>query len=121
MPQAGYSVNHVTFAQDDCRPDANADQIMFAGRGGGANLTDMRFIRLKIKSLVVEDGAVLQEIHGQMQQLAAQGGFASPESQSPWQQYFREMVQPFSEGMVLRDAPDYKSIARTKGVPRDNH
>ena len=53
--------------------------------------------------------------------LAAQGGFEMPENQSPWQQYFREMVQPFSDGMVLRDAPNYQSIATTKGIPRDNH
>ena len=45
----------------------------------------------------------------------------SPESQSPWQEFFREKVEPFSEGMVLRGAPDFQDIARTKGVPRDNH
>ena len=61
------------------------------------------------------------ELQTRAEKLAADGGFPSPESQSPWQQYFREMVKPFSEGMVLRDAPNYKSIARTKGVPRDNH
>ena len=61
------------------------------------------------------------ELQARAEKLATNGGFPSPESQSPWQQYFREMVTPFSEGMVLRDAPDYKSIACTKGVPRDNH
>ena len=45
----------------------------------------------------------------------------APESQSPWQEIFREKVEPFSKGMVLRGAPDYQDIARTKGVPRDNH
>jgi dihydroxy-acid dehydratase len=45
----------------------------------------------------------------------------SPESQSPWQELFREKVEPFSQGMVLRGAPAYQDIARTKGVPRDNH
>ncbi len=45
----------------------------------------------------------------------------APESQSPWQELFREKVEPFSEGMVLRGAPEYRDIARTKGVPRDNH
>ncbi len=62
-----------------------------------------------------------EELEARKAELAAKGGYPSPESQSPWQQYFREMVQPFSEGMVLRDAPNYQSIARTKGVPRDNH
>ena len=45
----------------------------------------------------------------------------SPESQSPWQEIFREKTAQFSEGMVLKGAPDYKDIARSKGVPRDNH
>ena len=53
--------------------------------------------------------------------LAAQGGFAQPESQTPWQQFFREKVEPFSKGMVLKDAPDYQAIIRKKGLPRDNH
>ncbi len=45
----------------------------------------------------------------------------APESQSPWQEIFREKTEQFAEGMVLRGAPEFKDIARTKGVPRDNH
>ena len=45
----------------------------------------------------------------------------APESQSPWQEIFREKVEPFSQGMTLKGAPEYRDIARTKGVPRDNH
>lgn len=52
--------------------------------------------------------------------LEAAGGYAYPASQSPWQQYFREMVEPFSKGMTLRDAPDYQKIAQ-KSFPRNNH
>jgi len=40
--------------------------MMFGGSKGG-NLTDMRFIRMKVKSLVVEDGAVLKQLHSQME------------------------------------------------------
>ncbi len=47
-------------------------------------------------------------------------GFPFPESQSPWQQYFREKVEPFSDGMILKDADKYQDIAR-KSMPRDNH
>lgn len=43
-----------------------------------------------------------------------------PESQSPWQEIFREKVQPFSDGMVLEGAPKFRDIAR-KHMPRDNH
>jgi dihydroxy-acid dehydratase len=44
----------------------------------------------------------------------------APESQTPWQEIFREKVQPFSEGMILDGAHEYKDIAR-KYTPRDNH
>ena len=44
----------------------------------------------------------------------------TPESQSPWQEIFREKVRPFSEGMTLRGADDFKDIAH-KSLPRDNH
>ena len=47
-------------------------------------------------------------------------GYAMPESQSPWQQYFREKVGPFDKGMVLKDADNYQDIAH-KFMPRDNH
>ena len=30
----------------------------------------------------------------------------APDSQTPWQEMFREKVQPFSEGMVLDGAPE---------------
>ena len=53
--------------------------------------------------------------------LVERGGFAMPDSQTPWQQIFREKVESFADGMVLRDAPDYRAIIRTKGMPRDNH
>ncbi|MCV6591682.1 MAG: dihydroxy-acid dehydratase family protein [Silicimonas sp.] len=45
----------------------------------------------------------------------------APESQSPWQEIFREKTGQFAEGMVLNGAPEFQDIARSKGVPRDNH
>ena len=61
-----------------------------------------------------------QELAARREALEAAGGYGSPDSMTPWQQYFRELVQPFSEGMVLRDAPDYRGVAQ-KGPPRHNH
>ncbi len=53
-------------------------------------------------------------------ELMEAGGFPTPESHTPWQQYFRELVQPFDQGMTLRDADNYKDIAR-KHTPRHSH
>lgn len=44
----------------------------------------------------------------------------APESQTPWQEIFRERVEPFASGMTLRGADAYRSVAQ-KGLPRDNH
>ena len=44
----------------------------------------------------------------------------TPDSQTPWQELFREKVRPFSEGMTLDGAHEYQDIAR-KHMPRDNH
>ncbi|MDB4222151.1 dihydroxy-acid dehydratase family protein [Granulosicoccus sp.] len=61
-----------------------------------------------------------EEIGQRTEALAAKGGYPIPDSQTPWQQIFREHVRPLSEGMVLKDAPKYQDIAH-KGVPRNNH
>jgi dihydroxy-acid dehydratase len=44
-----------------------------------------------------------------------------PESQTPWQEIFREKVGELSEGMVLNDAVKFQRIAQKYGVPRRNH
>ena len=61
------------------------------------------------------------ELAARANALAEQGGFPQPQSQTPWQQFFREKVEPFADGMVLKDAPDYQAIIRNRGLPRDNH
>ncbi|MEM1053828.1 MAG: dihydroxy-acid dehydratase, partial [Pseudomonadota bacterium] len=62
------------------------------------------------------------EMKARRDELMADGGYRVPESQTPWQQYFREMVQPFSEGMTLRDAPDYQDVAsKFQSKLRNNH
>ncbi|MEM6340451.1 MAG: IlvD/Edd family dehydratase [Pseudomonadota bacterium] len=48
------------------------------------------------------------------------GGLPMPESQSPWQEIFREKVGRFDQGMTLDGADKYQDISR-KFMPRDNH
>jgi dihydroxy-acid dehydratase len=52
--------------------------------------------------------------------LEARGGFHYPESQTPWQEIQRSMVDQLADGMVLKPAVKYHRIAQTS-VPRDNH
>ncbi len=91
-----------------------------ADNGGLALLQTGDTIRIDLNTCsadILVDEEVLKE---RARDLMAAGGYAYPDSQSPWQQYFRELVQPFDKGMVLRDAPSYRDIAR-KNTPRDNH
>ncbi len=53
--------------------------------------------------------------------LSAAGGYQYPAHQTPWQEIQRGIVDQLSEGMVLKPAIKYQDIARSKGVPRDNH
>ena len=93
-----------------------------AAAGGGLALLETGdTIRIDLNDFSANIMISDEELAKRRSNLVGKGGFEMPESQSPWQQYFRELVTPFSEGMVLRDAPNYQAIAQTKGTPRDNH
>ncbi len=66
--------------------------------------------------LVSDDELLLRH-----RELAEAGGYPVPESQTPWQEIQRSMVDQLCDGMVLRPAVAYQRIAATKGIPRDNH
>ena len=72
----------------------NASPEAAAG-GGLALLRSGDRIRIDMNKCTADILISDDELVARRDELAAQGGFASPESQSPWQQYFREMVQPF--------------------------
>ncbi len=61
------------------------------------------------------------EIKKRRAALNKKGGFPIPESQTPWQEIQRDIVDELSEGMVLKPAVKYQKIDKKKGVPRDNH
>lgn len=67
--------------------------------------------------LVIDD----EELEARRLALKDAGGFAIPVSQTPWQEIQRELVEQFSEGMVLKPAVAYQRVAQTMGIPRDNH
>ncbi len=78
-------------------------------------------IRIDLKSgradvLVPED-----ELAARRRALEASGGYGYPASQTPWQEIQRNLVGPYDSGAVLEPAVKYQDIAKTKGLPRDNH
>jgi dihydroxy-acid dehydratase len=61
------------------------------------------------------------ELERRRDELARAGGYPYPESQTPWQEIQRGIVEELANGMVLKPAVKYQRIASTYGIPRDNH
>lgn len=97
----------------------NASPEAAAG-GGLALLRNGDRIRIDLGKSRVDALVPKDEWDKRAQDLAASGGYPIPESQTPWQKYFRELAEPFSEGMVLRGADEFQRVAQ-KSIPRDNH
>ncbi|MGG7564891.1 IlvD/Edd family dehydratase [Rhodovulum sp. DZ06] len=91
-----------------------------ADGGGLAILQTGDRVRIDLGKCTANILAPEEELAARRAALEAAGGYQHPESHSPWQQYFREKVQPFSEGMTLKDATNYRAIGR-RFEPRNNH
>ena len=71
-----------------------------------------------------------EELATRRKKLEESGGYPYPESQTPWQEIQRSIVDQFDNGMVLKPAVSYQKVAQSKslqnlgyktGIPRDNH
>ncbi|MBQ66690.1 MAG: dihydroxy-acid dehydratase [Marinovum sp.] len=96
----------------------NASPEAAAG-GGLALLKTGDRVRIDLNKCTADMLVTLDELAERARIFEAEG-YPHPENQSPWQQYFREKVGRFDEGMTLKDADEYRDIAR-KFTPRDNH
>lgn len=77
-------------------------------------------VRIDLNTFTVDILVTEKELDVRAKELEANGGYIVRPSQTPWQQYFRELVQPLAEGMILRDADTYQRVAQNK-KPRHNH
>jgi dihydroxy-acid dehydratase len=93
-----------------------------AATGGGLALlrTNDR-VRIDLNKRSADILISNEELQKRRDELAKAGGYKYPESQTPWQEIQRSMVDELSKGMVLKPAVKYQRIAKTKGLPRDNH
>jgi len=96
----------------------NASPEAAAG-GGLALLKTGDCVRIDLKKCSADMLVPLDELAERARAFEAEG-YPYPENHSPWQELFREKVGRFDEGMILKDADNYRDIAR-KYVPRDNH
>ena len=98
----------------------NASPEAAAG-GGLALLKSGDKVRFDLRKSRVDVLVSPSEIVERRKALEAAGGFAYPESQTPWQEIQRAVVGQMETGAVLEPAVKYQRIAQTKGLPRDNH
>ncbi len=98
----------------------NASPEAAAG-GGLALLKTGDRVRVDLRKSRVDVLVTPEEIVERRKALEAAGGYAYPESQTPWQEIQRAIVGQMETGAVLEPAVKYQRIAQTKGLPRDNH
>jgi len=89
--------------------------------GGLALLKTGDRIRVDLRQATANVLLTDAELAERRRALEAQGGYRYPESQTPWQEIQRGMVEQLGDGMVLKPAVKYRQIADRFGVPRDNH
>jgi dihydroxy-acid dehydratase len=90
-----------------------------AENGNLAILKDGDVLRVDLNKRKVTLLLPANEIEERSAELMKNGGYAVKESQTPYQDLFRQETGPLSEGMVFKRATRFQRIAQN--IPRDNH
>jgi dihydroxy-acid dehydratase len=98
----------------------NASPEAAAG-GGLAILRNGDKVRIDLNKGTCDMLVPEAELAKRRADLEKAGGLKIPESQTPWQEIFRQNTDQLAQGMVLKGAVKFQRIAKTKGLPRDNH
>ena len=98
----------------------NASPEAAAG-GGLAILKNGDTVRIDLNKGSCDMLVPAEELQRRREELERNGGYKVPESQTPWQEIFRKEVGQLAEGMVLKGATKFQRVAKTMGLPRDNH
>ena len=89
-----------------------------ADGGGLALLKNNDMVRVDLNKCTVD--VLIDDAELKIRKEKLDDSFLKPESQTPWQDIFREKVNPFSQGMTLKGADKHRNIAE-RHLPRDNH
>jgi dihydroxy-acid dehydratase len=92
-----------------------------ANLGGLAVLRTGDMVRIDLNKRTANILISDDELNTRRAELKAAGGYKVPKSQTPWQEIQRGIVDELGNGMTLKPAVKYRRIAKTMGVPRDNH
>jgi dihydroxy-acid dehydratase len=88
--------------------------------GGLALLKTGDRVRLDLNKSTADVLISKTELARRRTELQKQGGCHFPESQTPWQEIQRNLVDQLADGMVLRPAVKYRRVAQVS-VPRNSH
>ena len=91
-----------------------------AANGGIALLKTGDRVRIDLGKGTADILVSKAELDRRRAALLKNGGYHYPESQTPWQEIQRGIVDQLAEGMVLKPAVKYQRVAQ-KSIPRDNH
>jgi dihydroxy-acid dehydratase len=98
----------------------NASPEAAAG-GGLALLATGDRIRVDLQRGEVNVLVHEAELRRRQEALAADGGYRSPPSQTPWQELQRNVSGQLETGAVLEPAVKFQRIAQSQGIPRHSH
>jgi dihydroxy-acid dehydratase len=90
----------------------------------GGNLALLRTgdrVRIDLRKATADILISAAELNKRRAVFEANGGYAYPPSQTPWQEMQRAMVGQLDTGAALEPAVKYQRVADTMGLPRDNH
>jgi dihydroxy-acid dehydratase len=90
----------------------------------GGNLALLRtgdHVRVDLRKATADILITAAELKQRRAAFEANGGYAYPPSQTPWQEMQRAMVGQLETGAALEPAVKYQRVADTMGLPRDNH
>jgi dihydroxy-acid dehydratase len=92
-----------------------------AANGGLALLRSGDRVRIDLRRGTADVLIDETELAARRRALVESGGYAYPQSQTPWQEMQRAVVGQLNTGAILEGAEKYQRVAQTRGVPRDNH
>jgi dihydroxy-acid dehydratase len=91
-----------------------------AANGGLALLETGDRVRIDLRKGTADILIAKAELAKRRASLQKNGGYHYPDSQTPWQEIQRGIVDQLAEGMVLKPAVKYQKVAQTN-QPRHSH
>ncbi|MEO9167771.1 MAG: IlvD/Edd family dehydratase [Aestuariivirga sp.] len=98
----------------------NASPEAAAG-GGLAILKNGDMVRIDLNTGDCNVLISADEIAKRRDALEKSGGYKVPPSQTPWQEIFRNTTEQLAQGMIIKGSTKFQRVAKTMGIPRDNH